>query len=82
MAVRLTSISSISLYTMIIFFKGTGIWSGVFRFGLTMRLSELEFLGQIASFGRRLRAASSGGGSNAPRPALSVPHLDVNGDEG
>ena len=33
-------------------------------------------LGQIASFERRLR----GGGSNTPRPAVSVPHLDVNAD--
>ena len=34
-------------------------------------------LGQIASFERRLRgrAPSSGDGSNAPRPAVSVPHL-------
>ena len=27
-----------------------------------------------------VRAPSSGGGSNAPRPAVSVPHLDVNAD--
>ena len=26
------------------------------------------------------RAPSSGGGSNAPRPAVAVPHLDVNAD--
>ena len=45
-----------------------------FRLGLSMGCSELEFLGQIASFER----LSSGGGSNAPRPALSVRHLDVN----
>ena len=29
---------------------------------------------------RFVRAPSSGGGSNAPRPAVSVPHLDVNAD--
>ena len=33
-------------------------------------------LGQLASFERRLR----GGGSNAPRPAVSVPNLDVKAD--
>ena len=27
-----------------------------------------------------VRAPSSGGGSNAPRPAVSVPHVDVNAD--
>ena len=27
-----------------------------------------------------VRAPSSGGGSNAPRPAVSVPHIDVNAD--
>ena len=27
-----------------------------------------------------VRAPSSGGGSNAPRPAVSIPHLDVNAD--
>ena len=27
-----------------------------------------------------VRAPSLGGGSNAPRPAVSVPHLDVNAD--
>ena len=45
-----------------------------FRLGLSMGFSELEVLGQI------VRAPSSGGGSNALRPALSVPHLDVNAD--
>ena len=29
---------------------------------------------------RVVRAPSSGGGSNAPRPAFSVSHLDVNVD--
>ena len=37
-----------------------------------MGFSELKFLGQIASFGRRLRG-------DAPRPALSVPHLAGSG---
>ena len=27
-----------------------------------------------------VRGPPSGGGSNAPRPAVSVPHIDVNGD--
>ena len=36
-----------------------------------MEFSELEFLGQIASFERRLLA---------PRPALSVMYFDVNAD--
>ena len=40
-----------------------------------MRFSELEF--SANSF---VRAPSSGGGSNAPRPAVSVPHIDVNAD--
>ena len=34
-------------------------------------------LGQINSF---VRAPASGGGSNAPRPAVSVPHIDENAD--
>ena len=34
----------------------------------------------IARSNRFVRAPSSGGGSNAPRPALSVRHLDVNAD--
>ena len=29
---------------------------------------------------RFVRAPASGGGSNAPRPAVSVPHIDVNAD--
>ena len=48
-----------------------------FRLGLGMGFSKLEFLGQMASFERLL-----GGGSNTPRPALSVPHLDVNANGG
>ena len=43
---------------------------------LLYEILGLEFLGQIASFERRLR----GEGLNAPRPALSVLHLDVNAD--
>ena len=41
-----------------------------------MRFAGLEFSVKIASFERRLQ----GGGSNAPRPAVLVPHLDVNAD--
>ena len=49
------------------FFSGTGIWSGVFFcLGLSMGFSELEFLGEIASFERRLRGA-------APTP-LTLPY--------
>ena len=35
---------------------------------------------RISGSNRFVRAPSSGGGSNAPRPALSVLHLDVNAD--
>ena len=38
-----------------------------------MRFAELEFSVEY-SF---VRAPLSGGGSNAPRPAVSVPHIDV-----
>ena len=41
-----------------------------------MRFAELEFSVEY-SF---VRAPPSGGGSNAPRPAVSVPHIDVNAD--
>ena len=41
-----------------------------------MRFAELE-LSVEYSF---VRAPPSGGGSNAPRPAVSVPHIDVNAD--
>ena len=53
---------------MIRVFERTGIGPRVFvRLGLSMEFSKLEFLGQIASFERRLRGA-------APRPlALSYP---------
>ena len=41
-------------------------WSGVFfRLGLSMGFSEMEFLGQIASFERRLR-----GTAPTPLPSL------------
>ena len=36
----------------------------------------------ISRSNRFVRAPSSGGGSNAPRPALSVPHLEVDADRG
>ena len=55
----------------------SGIWSGVFFcLGLSMRFAELK-LSVEYSF---VRAPPSGGGSNAPRPAVSVPHIDVNAD--
>ena len=41
-----------------------------------MRFAELEF---SVEYGL-VRAPASGGGSNAPRPAVSVPHIDVNAD--
>ena len=53
-----------------------GLWSGVFGLGLSMRFAELEF---SVEYGL-VRAPPSGGGSNAPRPAVSVPHIDVNAD--
>ena len=49
---------------MFFFFEATGIWSGVFRplygirLGLSMGISKLKFLGQIASFERHLRGAA------------------------
>ena len=55
---------------------GEGIRSGAFfRLGLSMRFSELD--SRSNSF---VRAPFSGGGSNAPDSAVSVPHLDVNAD--
>ena len=41
-----------------------------------MRFAELEFSVEY-SF---VRAPPSVGGSNAPRPSVSVPHIDVNAD--
>ena len=41
-----------------------------------MRFAELEFSVEY-SF---VRAPPSGGGSNAPRPSVSVSHIDVNAD--
>ena len=41
-----------------------------------MRFAELEFSVEY-SF---VRAPPSGAGSNAPRPAVSDPHIDVNTD--
>ena len=53
------------------------IRSGVFFcLGRSMRFAELEFSVEY-SF---VRAPPSRGGSNAPRPAVSVPHIDVNAD--
>ena len=49
-------------------------WSGVFCLGLSMRFAELEFSVEYSL----VRAPPSGGISNAPRPAVSVPHIDVN----
>ena len=53
-----------------------GLWSGVFCLGLSMRFAELEF---SVEYGL-VRAPHPGGGSNAPPPAVSVPHIDVNAD--
>ena len=39
-----------------------------------MEFAELEFSVEHSL----VRAPPSGGGSNAPRPAVSVPHIDVN----
>ena len=41
-----------------------------------MRFAELDFSVEY----RFVWAPPSGGGSNAPRPAVSVPHIDVNAD--
>ena len=55
----------------------SGIWSGVFFcLGRSMRFVELVFSVEY-SF---LWAPPSGGGSKAPRPAVSVPHIDMNAD--
>ena len=53
-----------------------GLWSGEFCLGLSMRFAELEF---SVEYGL-VRAPPWGGGSNAPRPAVFVPHIDVNAD--
>ena len=60
---------------MIIFFSG--IRSGFFFLSRSQyTILGTGIIGKIASFERRL----GGGGSNARRPAVSVPHLDENGD--
>ena len=41
-----------------------------------MRFAGLEFSVEYSL----VRAPPSGGGSNAPRPSVSVPHIDVNAD--
>ena len=53
-----------------------GLWSGVFCLGLSMRFAELKFSVEYSL----VRAPPWGGGSNDPRPAVSVPHIDVNAD--
>ena len=60
------------------FYERTDIWSGVFSSRPQYRILETE----ISRSNRLVRAPSSRGGSNAPHPALSVPHHDVNADEG
>ena len=63
------------IYMMILF---GGIRSGVFS-----SRPQYGILGTgISGSNRFVRAPSSGGGSNAPRPALTFPHLDVNADGG
>ena len=55
----------------------------IFVFGQEVLSSRPQYgmLGTgIFRSNRFVRAPSSGGGSNAPRPALSVRHLDVNAD--
>ena len=52
------------------------IWLGVLCLGRSMRFVELDFSVEYSL----VRAPPSGGGSNAPRPAVSVPHIDVNAD--
>ena len=61
------------VYMMILFW---GIRSGVFS-----SRPHYGMLGTgISGSNSFVRAPSSGGGSNAPLPALSVPHLDPNAD--
>ena len=55
----------------------SGIWSGAFLcLARSMRLAELEFTVENSL----VQAPQSGGGGNAPRPAVSVLHIDVNAD--
>ena len=66
------------LYTYMIIhvFDGAGVWSGVFS-----SRPQYGILGtRVSRSNHFVRAPSSGGGSNAPRPALFVLHLDVNAD--
>ena len=66
------------MYTciMIRFFRGQGLGQEFFS-----SRPQYVILGTVISRSNRfVRAPSSGGGSNAPRLALSVPHLDVNAD--
>ena len=49
-----------------------------FCLGLSMRFAEMELSVKYSL----VRESPSGGGSNAPRPAVSIPHIDVNADEG
>ena len=56
------------------FFRG---FSQEFSFISASVCDSRNWNSQSNSFGR---APSSGGGSNAPHPAVSAPHLDVNAD--
>ena len=47
-----------------------------FCLGRSMRFAELEFSVEY----NLVRAPPSWGGSNTPRPAVFVPHIDVNAD--
>ena len=59
-----------------LFFGVGDLVRSFFCLGRSMRFAELEFSVEN-SF---VRAPPSGDGSNAPRPAVSVPHIDVNAD--
>ena len=67
-----------TLYRMILFFRGQEFiqefYSSRPQYGI--------LAAGISRSNRFVRAPSSGGGSNAPRPALSVPHLEVDADRG
>ena len=69
---------SIYIYTMIRVFERTGIGQEFFSSRPQYGMIETG----ISRSNRFVRAPSSRGGSNAPHPVLSVPHLDVNQDEG
>ena len=66
------------LYIIILFYREQGCVQKIF-----LSRPQYGFLETgISRSNHFVRVPSSGAGCNAPRPALSAPHLDVNADGG